>query len=146
MKRVAKYALLFSALLVFMGGGAGIYGKDGAAGGDFFLELRKTDPVRRDGFLDGRINTSITGRGEVQSVEPLARYHRKFRIMMAAVGVENPRIILYVFTDRSDYLKILNKGDLFEFRGQLTVYTPLNARRDSYILDIVLEDGAVVVR
>ncbi len=132
-------------LLLLTAGLMPLAGEVKILGVEFYTALQNTDPVKRDFFLAENVNKIITGCGYVQSVENWDRYRRRYRIVINAKDIKNLNLIYYVFTDNRDYLKILKKNDLFEFRGQLVIYTPLNSRRDSYILDVILEDGAVIV-
>jgi hypothetical protein len=115
-------------------------------GKDFYSQLAKTDLVRRDEVLDRMLNRLIQGKGYVESLEIHERYHKRFRIVLLDSEAAGLNIRFFLFTDGDSYQKILKKGDLVEFRGQLAVYTPLSSRRDSYIFDVVLEEGALVVK
>ena len=90
------------------------------------------------------LNKIIAGKGYVQTVDTHKRYNRQFRIIISNKSTK-PDILIYIFTDSDEYISILNKDDPFEFKGQFIIYTPLNSKRDSYIFDIILEDGALVV-
>ncbi len=110
----------------------------------FFSDFQKTDIIRRDLLLDELLNKILQSKGQVESVGSYERYHRRFRIIINNTN-NTPSIRFYIFTDNDEYLKLLNKNDLFEFKGQFVIYTPLSSNRDSYIFDIILEDGALVV-
>ncbi len=110
----------------------------------FYSNFRKTDPIKRDSYLDNLLNKIIHCKGYVVSVNEYNRYHRQFRIVVTQKS-KNPDIKFYIFTDNDEYISLLKKGDPFEFKGQFVIYTPLNSKRDSYIFDIILEDGALVV-
>ncbi|TAL36570.1 MAG: hypothetical protein EPN93_07010 [Spirochaetes bacterium] len=114
-------------------------------GKEFYAGLQETQPIKRDYFLDARLNRIISGKGSVVAVETVSRYKRKYRLTLAGQGSGPVSITYLVFTDRDEYLKMLHKNDIFEFKGQFIIYTPLNSLRDSYIFDVVLEDGAIVV-
>jgi hypothetical protein len=114
-------------------------------GREFYINLQSADPIRRDLLLESRLNGILTGKGYVQSVEAHQRYHRRFRITVIGNQAENLNIIYYLYTDNEEFMKVANKNDLFEFRGQFVVFTPLSSRRDSYIFDVIMEEGAIVV-
>jgi hypothetical protein len=111
---------------------------------EFYARLEAAPPIRRDFFLDAHLNKLLSGRGRVISVDAAGRYKRRYRIVLAGLAV-SPKITFYLFADGDDYRGLLSEGDLFEFRGQFVVYTPLNTRRDAYIFDVVMEEGAVVL-
>ncbi len=114
-------------------------------GREFYAGLQNADPIQRDQYLESQLNMILTGKGYVQSIDSFNRYHRRYRITVISNQAENLNIIYYLFTDKEEYLKLVNKNDLFEFRGQFVIFTPLSSRRDSYIFDIIMEDGAIVV-
>ena len=111
---------------------------------DFYAGLRASPAIRRDFFLDGHLNKILSGRGRVVSVDATGRYKRRYRIVLEGPFV-SPKITFYLFADGDDYRSLLSEGDLFEFKGQFVVYTPLDSRREAYIFDVVMEEGAVVV-
>ncbi len=110
----------------------------------FYSEMLGIDPIKRDLFLDKILNKIVTGRGFVESVTSRRRYDRNFRITIRNKE-KNHNVLFYIFSDNDQYVSILNKDDPFEFKGQFIIYTPVNSRRDLYIFDIILEDGAIVV-
>jgi hypothetical protein len=107
--------------------------------------LESMAAIRRDFYLDSQLNKMLQGRGLVESVEESGRYRRKFRIKLSSVEKRSVALVYYIYTSNPEYQSMLSKGDIFEFRGQLVVYTPLNSRRDSYIFDVVMEEGALKV-
>lgn len=112
---------------------------------EFYSAFIKKQAVKRDNFLRAMFNRTLQGRGYIESAGSYQRYHRNYRIKIIDSESLSLNIKIYVFTDNEEYLKILKKGDLFEFKGQFIISTPLSSSRDSYIFDIVLEDGALVV-
>lgn len=112
---------------------------------EFYKTLQAAHILQRDIYLDGQLNKILTGRGQVDSLTESPRYRRRFKITVTGASAGNIKIIYSLYTDEDDFLKVLHKNDLFEFRGQFVIYTPLSSRRDSYIFDVLLEDGAIVV-
>ncbi len=110
----------------------------------FCSNFKKTDPIKRDSYLDSLLNKIIHCKGYVVSVSEYNRYHRQFRIVVTQKS-KNPDIKFYIFTDNNEYINLLQKNDPFEFKGQFVIYTSLNSKKNSYIFDIILEDGALVV-
>ena len=113
---------------------------------EFYSRLVKSNPLSRDTFLNELQGGLFQGRGYVESVTKSERYHRHFRITAIENSAGDFNVRLYIFTDNEEYLNLLKKGDLFDFKGQFVVFTPLNSRRDSYIFDIILEEGALSVK
>ncbi len=111
---------------------------------EFYARLQAAPPIRRDFFLDAHLNKLLSGRGRVISVDAVGRYKRRYRIVLAGLTA-SPKITFYLFADGDDYRGLVSEGDLFEFKGQFAVYTPLDTRRDAYIFDVVMEEGAVVI-
>jgi len=112
----------------------------------FYSKIIKTPHIRRDVYLDKILNSIIQGRGYVESVDNLERYQRKYRIIITDSESMSLKIKLFIFTDNEEYHKILKKGDLFEFHGQFVIYTPISSDRNSYILDVILKEGDIVVK
>ena len=113
---------------------------------EFYGDLIKSKALTRDILLNGMQGAVVQGRGYVESVDKTERYRRNYRIIAIDNDAQELNVRLYIFTDNEDYLTLLKKGDSFDFTGQFVVFTPLNSRRDSYILDIILEDGALSVK
>jgi len=114
---------------------------------DFYSALSSVPAILRDEFMDGKLNGIVMARGRVKSVEGMKRYKKSYRVTLndADSARTGMTIIYYLFMDNRDSISMLEKGALVEFSGQLMACTPLNTRRDSYILDIVLEKGAIVI-
>lgn len=109
-------------------------------------EVVREQPIARDSVWDKYFDRIIVARGYVQAVEKSQRYTKKYRIVMFD-DLNNRRLSLkfHVYTDSSEYMTLLSKGDLFEFKGQFVMYTPINTKKDAYVIDVVLQDGALVV-
>jgi hypothetical protein len=114
-------------------------------GKGFYNDLQASQPIKRDYFLDARLNQIMEGKGKVVSVDSKGRYKRAYRLTLSGQSAQAVALTYLVFTDKEDYLKMVKKDDIFEFKGQFVIYTPLNSARDAYIFDIILEDGALVV-
>jgi len=112
----------------------------------FFSAFTKIEPIKRDLFLDKRLNSVLQGRGYVESVEADERYNMKYRIVVKDSEALNLHIRYNIFTNNKEYRTLLKKSELFEFSGQFIIYTPLNSKKDSYIFDIILQRGSLVVR
>lgn len=112
---------------------------------EFYSALSQKEAIRRDMFLDDNLNKIIAGKGQILSIDANGRYRRRFRIVVNAKVSSAIAITYYVYTDNEEYIRVINQGDTLEFKGQFIIYTPLTTRRNSYIFDVVLEEGAVVV-
>ncbi|MDY6934782.1 MAG: hypothetical protein SVZ03_11270 [Spirochaetota bacterium] len=113
---------------------------------EYYSKLAEIIPIKRDYFLDDELNKLFRGKGFVESVDVLQRFNRQYRIVLIDSDAVSLNIRLYIYTSNDEYLKTLQKGDLFEYKGQLVIYTPLNLARNSYIFDILLEDGTLLVK
>jgi hypothetical protein len=113
---------------------------------DLIDGVARLSPFARDPFWERNINRILYSKGYVESVKETTRYKRKYRIEVIDKNSSDAfSIRYYVYTDNDEYVELLRKNVLFEFKGQFTVYTPLNSRRNAYILDVILEDGALLV-
>jgi hypothetical protein len=113
---------------------------------EFYTNLLNTKPLERDIFLGEMQDNIVQGVGFIESVDRLERYHRHIRITATDKEASGLIIKLFIFADNEEYLTLLQKGDSFDFKGQFVIFTPLNSRRDAYIFDIILEEGALSVK
>lgn len=114
----------------------------------FFKKFGSISAISRDDYLEGFINGIIIGRGRIISVTEKERYKKKFRILIESTDSVkyNQKFIFYVFLDNRDTADLLTTGTDFEFKGQFMGYTPLNTKRNAYIIDVVLMDASTVVK
>ena len=110
----------------------------------FLADLASRDPIKRDLFLASKLNTMIEGTVTVARVEEKTMFKRKFCIT-GNFSFSSISLVCHIHSDNQDYSVLLADGQKISFKGQLVVITPLGSKRDSYILDIILEDGAAVV-
>jgi hypothetical protein len=113
----------------------------------FFSDFQRTPAVLRDGFMDERMNAIIQGRGQVKSIDKVQRYKKKFRVVLVDLEAEklNLKVLYYIYIDSKTSISMLKTEESLEFSGQLVAYTPVNSRRDGYILDVIFEKGAMLV-
>jgi hypothetical protein len=113
----------------------------------FYSELYRTPPVLRDELLENRLNTIVIGRGFIISIKKIQKFKKNYRIVMVDRDAEqqNIKITYHVYIDSSHSISMLKEKEYLEFSGQLFAYTPVNSRRDAYILDILFEKGAMVL-
>jgi hypothetical protein len=112
----------------------------------FFTELNNTPPVLRDTYLEGMLNSIVTGRGVILSSYTYQRLKKNYRLVLTdrEAARKSLKITYHIYVANPNTAAMLEKNALFEFTGQLIAYTPLNSKRDSYIFDILLEKGTVV--
>ncbi|MCX8124233.1 MAG: hypothetical protein N3F66_08725 [Spirochaetes bacterium] len=111
----------------------------------WYAMLQNNDAIARLQMFDSLKNKMVKGQGEIIKVEETGILKKKFRITLA-VNLTKIKILIYCYTDKDDYSDLLQPGDTFEFSGQFVVATPLNTKVDTIICDIILEDGAVIVK
>lgn len=112
----------------------------------FYADLGKTAPVSRDFIFENKLNMIVQGRGLIKSVQKMQRYKKNFRITLIDQDAErhNFKIILYIYIDNKNSISLTKENEKLEFSGQLVAYTPVNSKRDAYILDIIFEKGAIL--
>lgn len=115
--------------------------------GAFFAQLSRTPPILRDSILDEKRNAVIIGRGLLRSIEKRERYQKRFCVVASDPEAERYGIVVryFIFVDKKESIALLKEGAMLEFTGQLMAYTPLAAYRTSYVFDILLEEGAILV-
>ncbi len=113
----------------------------------WYTTLQNSDAIKRLQILDALKDKVVKAQGVVVKVEEsnLVNLKKKYRIILSA-NLPKINILYYCYTDKEDYADLLQAGDIFEFSGQFIVATPLNTRIDTVLCDIILEDGAVLVK
>jgi hypothetical protein len=113
----------------------------------FFTEFNHTPLILRDSFIESRLNTVVLARGLVTAVHKKINLKKKYRVILTDPEAErlNIKIIYHVYIDSTVTISMLQENKNLEFSGQLIAYTPTSSKRDSYILDIVFEKGAVII-
>jgi hypothetical protein len=109
-----------------------------------FSDLAKADPMTRDLLLSSHINSVVEGIVTVVKMEEKQLYHKKLCIV-ATIYQQKISITFNIYTENTDYFELLQQGQKMSFKGQCVAVTPLGTKRDAYMLDIILEDGAAVV-
>jgi len=114
---------------------------------DFYLQLLRKLPVIRDDFLNSHLNRIVLCRGIVKSIDQIKRYKKKYRIVILDRDALKLKLNIkyFVFIDSRDSVSMITPEVIFEFSGQLMAYTQVNLKGNSYIFDIILEKGAIVV-
>jgi hypothetical protein len=113
----------------------------------FFADLRRTPRIKRDLFLEERVNSLIVARGIIAGTSEKNAFGKRFRVVLkdpeaGALGIS---IVYHLYTDSLHSMEMLPEQRLFEFSGRLVAYTPTSTKRESYILDVIMEKGAVVI-
>ena len=142
-------------LVIFMSAGQLPRGAEGKSGDatplhldrSFFMAMRRTSPVTRDSFLEERLGAVIIARGSVTAVAEKKMFDRSFRIILTDTAAEalGLKIVYHLYAREPGPAGLIPGSGMFEFSGRLAAYTPLATKRDHYILDVILEKGAVVI-
>lgn len=113
----------------------------------FFRKFSSISAISRDDYLEGYLNSIIIGRGKIISVAENERYKKKFRVVIESSDSSRygHKFTFYLFLDNKDTADLLTAGTDFEFKGQFMGYTPLNTKRNAYIIDAVLMDASTVI-
>lgn len=111
----------------------------------WYTTLQNSDAIARLQMLEALKDTLVKSQGTVVKVEESSILKKKYRIVLS-VNLPKVKIMYYCYTDKEDYSDLLQQGDNFEFSGQFVVATALNTKVDTVVCDIILEDGAVIVK
>lgn len=113
----------------------------------FFRKFSTLKAISRDDYLEQFNNRIFIGRGRITSVTENSRYRKNFRVVIESADSAryNQKFIFYLFLDNKDSADLLTEGADFEFKGQFMGYTPLNTKRNAYIIDAVLMDASTVI-
>lgn len=113
----------------------------------FFKVFSSLNSLVRDEFIEEQMNRIVIGRGTIINISEQERYKKKYRIVVESSDAPEygQKFRFYIFTDNKDTLDLLTLDSSFEFKGQLTGYTPLDVKRNQYILDIIFMDGSTII-
>jgi len=113
----------------------------------FFKGFSSLNSLVRDEFIEEQMNRIVIGRGTIINISEQERYKKKYRIVVESSDAPEygQKFRFYIFTDNKDTLDLLTLDSSFEFKGQLTGYTPLDIKRNQYILDIIFMDGSTII-
>lgn len=110
----------------------------------FFAALASDPMIDRDSRIQSRLNSIIEGVAAVTKIEQRSQYKKKVCIVASATQ-SKITIIYNIYTENPDFGELLQPGQKMSFKGQMVSVAHVNTRRDTYIVDIILEDGAAVV-
>lgn len=113
----------------------------------FYAGLSRAPAILRDDYLKKRLNSIVLGRGVITSIIKTPGFKKNHRIDIIEREAERLgiRIIYRIHVDSGHTIAMMKENERLEFTGQLIGYTPTNSRRDAYILDILLEKGAMLI-
>jgi hypothetical protein len=108
--------------------------------GEFLSRLQSVNIIKRDAFLEKMNDRPVRGNGIVDSAAACGGCERKMRIIAQNAGQHEIVVVFYIYTDNEKLAGKLKKGDRIEIQGRLKTCTPLNTRRDSFIVNLIMED------
>lgn len=108
-------------------------------------KISKMNPIEKDKYVLSIQKSIISAKVVIESVEQNTEYKRAYRITSVLSESNQTSFIFHIYSEKKDYIDLMKKGDIFEFKGQMVLCTPLNTKRDKYIIDVILEDGAIVL-
>jgi hypothetical protein len=110
----------------------------------FFSALASDSLIERDNRILSRVNAIVDGIATVTKIEQRVQYKKK--ICIVAVLTQSKITIIYnIYAENIEFGEILQPGQKMSFKGQIASVAHVNTRRDTYVVDIILEDGAAVV-
>ncbi len=114
---------------------------------EFYAGFHRLPRINRDSFLEERLNAFVAARGLVTATGEKNLFGKRYRIVLNDPGAEalGIRIVYHLHTDNLDSVGMIPERGLFEFSGRLVAYTPISTNRESYILDIIMDKGALVI-
>lgn len=111
----------------------------------FVGRIAAADPFRRDQIIASRVGILIESTATVKLVEEYPLYKKKYRIVAKMEPSSGVTIQYHIYTDNAEYLTFLSEGQKFAFKGQFVMATPVSSKRDFYIFDVILQEGAAVI-
>ena len=145
-KLLLFFIMFYNFLFIAFSQEAGVFQKSVNIDKKEIIKISGYDPIIRDRYFKKNLNKIIIARGYVESVGEKIFLKKQYCITIID-NTPSKKIDLryHVYTKNKDFLVLVKKGDLFEFKGQFVMYTPLNSKRNSYLIDVLLEEGAVIV-
>lgn len=112
----------------------------------YIRTISALSPLVRDKRMDQLKNRMIFASGTIQSKETIERYDRPVLLKITDTNHRTGvTLIYYLFMSIQQDPDLLASGDSFEFRGQCMKITASSAHRSEYILDVILEEGALTI-
>jgi hypothetical protein len=111
----------------------------------FISSLAGMDLMKRDRYLFNRMNGIVESTAIVSAFDEKGQFRKRYRIVVKSAAIRGIIIQFNIFTENAEYGTLLASGQKFSFRGQLVMVTPVTTRRDYYIFDLILQDGAAVI-
>lgn len=113
----------------------------------FFRNFNSMQLIKRDEQFNDLQNRIVIGRGTITGISVSERYKKKYRIVIESSdsALYNQKFTFFVFLENKDTVDLLSLDSKFEFKGQLMGFTPLDTKRNEYILDVILMDGSTVI-
>ncbi len=139
--------LLFTVVIIAMVMPAKTADNEIVMDGVFFKSFSKISSIIRDDYIEQQLNRIVIGRGIITEISEKERYKKKYRIVIESSDARQygQKFLFYIFLDNRNTFDLLTKNSAFEFKGQLVGYTPLDTKRNEYILDIIFMDGSTII-
>ena len=115
---------------------------------NFYKKLSKISSIERDTFLTENIKKFVLGKGKIIFIDKKNRYKRKFRVVLVDQNASKFNLVIryYIFFNSELSVSMLSLNQILEFQGQFMTLTPVNINRNTFIIDIVLEKGSIIIK
>ncbi len=108
---------------------------------EFIGKITAKSPLLRDNHLESKIGRIVHGEFVVAGVDEYKRYDCTHRVT-GRIEKADFTLIIYLFSTGRQAKRISTKGSTITFKGQIMAATPLDLKKDAYILDIKLSEAA----
>ncbi len=142
MRKTGTFALTaVAALALVIGIASGQHAGEIALDDEFIGNITAKSPLLRDNRLESKIGRPVRGECVVTGVDEYKRYDCTHRIT-GRIEKADFTLIIYLFSTGRQVKRISSKGMAITFKGQIMAATPLDLKKDAYILDIKLSEAA----
>ncbi len=142
MRKMRASGLIAAATLALLLGVAGAQpAREVTLNGEFIGKITAKSPLLRDNHLESKIGRIAHGECVVAGIDEYKRYDCTHRIT-GRIEKADFTLIIYLFSTGRQAKRISAKGSTITFKGQIMAATPLDLKKDAYILDIRLSEAA----
>jgi len=146
MKRFRAINIFITTALILSAAGT-LSGDETITSTQLYSEIKKNPPIIRDTYLSSSINRTLTFTGTAVRAELNDRYKRSRRIIVKDESAASQKldITYYVYIESESVYSQFIIGHQYKCTALIMAYTPLKTSRDSYIIDVILNQATGVI-
>jgi hypothetical protein len=141
----SAYIFIVTALILSAAGA--LSGDETISSALLYSEMKKNPAIQRDIYLSSAINKTVTFSGTALKAELNNRYKRSRRIILKDESAASQKldITYYIYIESESVYNQFIIGHQYKCTALIMAYTPLKTSRDSYIIDVILNQATNVI-